>query len=413
MVFAETPHLMLQYNHMVDHKSGSKRFLCAFCVVLLAILALAPAFAPDNTYAETCHTQGGSITEDYFIYTWWCGDESDTKIYRCDRSGTKFTGCKVIEHGKNGKYKHANAIQYQWGSKHFWLFGPKSGNPRKSSLKWCFDLSGNKVSNSKCGSIPNNNHKNSDVGKSDRKQGYALYEGYFIKGGSNNNRIFIRKNEKLIKAIEVGHNSEELEDVSVDGNTGEIYYTTSSPQTHLYKVSDYELPVSKNSSSTGKNNSNSSSKNGNGSSSKNGSSSSSSSNSSGNSSSSSGSYHAPQHTESTYDGGVETTFFGSFTDDGKGCGVYSVLGLVVDILTFGIGIAAAIGIVISGITILTAGPDAAKTAKAKRRLFEIIIGLAVYAVLYAALNFLLPGGKFSTDQECSETTTSHIHNHTA
>ncbi|MBQ3309696.1 hypothetical protein IJG78_03400, partial [Candidatus Saccharibacteria bacterium] len=35
---------------------------------------------------------------------------------------------------------------------------------------------------------------------------------------------------------------------------------------------------------------------------------------------------------------VETTFFGNLQDDGQGCGIYTVLNLVVDILSIGIGI---------------------------------------------------------------------------
>lgn len=97
---------------------------------------------------------------------------------------------------------------------------------------------------------------------------------------------------------------------------------------------------------------------------------------------------------------IKTTFFGDIVDDGKGCGVFMILNLIVDILTYGIAIAAAIGIVISGITYLTARGDETKTTKAKRRLFEIVIGLAAYAIMWSILSFLLPGGKLNTNKEC-------------
>lgn len=67
-----------------------------------------------------------------------------------------------------------------------------------------------------------------------------------------------------------------------------------------------------------------------------------------------------------------------------------LLKLVVRIMTVGIGILAAIGIAVSGIQYLTAGGNEEKTRKAKRRIFEIVIGLAAYALIYAALRFLLP-----------------------
>ncbi len=72
-----------------------------------------------------------------------------------------------------------------------------------------------------------------------------------------------------------------------------------------------------------------------------------------------------------------------------GCqGIDGVLNLVIDIMTIGIGILGVIGITVVGIQYLTAGGSEEKTRKAKRRLFEIIIGLVVYAVFYAILSFL-------------------------
>ncbi len=103
---------------------------------------------------------------------------------------------------------------------------------------------------------------------------------------------------------------------------------------------------------------------------------------------------------------VETTFFGNLKDDGKGCGVYTVLNMVLDIMTIGIGILGVIGVMIVGIQYLTAKDNEAQTQKAKRRITEIIIGITLYAILYAGLNFLLPGGKMNASRECEKVTTS-------
>ena len=78
-------------------------------------------------------------------------------------------------------------------------------------------------------------------------------------------------------------------------------------------------------------------------------------------------------------------------DDGKGGGIICVLELIVDILSIGVGILGVIGISVVGIQYLTAGGNEEQTRKAKRRMFEIILGLAVYAVIFALLKFLLPG----------------------
>ena len=98
---------------------------------------------------------------------------------------------------------------------------------------------------------------------------------------------------------------------------------------------------------------------------------------------------------------TETTFFGNVEDDGKGCGVYMILTQVLDILTFGVGIAAAIGIAIAGTTYLTSSGNPQQTVKAKHRIFEIVLGLAVYAVLYSTINFLLPNGHFNSNPSCA------------
>lgn len=74
------------------------------------------------------------------------------------------------------------------------------------------------------------------------------------------------------------------------------------------------------------------------------------------------------------------------SDDGVTC----ILKLVVDTMSIGIGILGVIGITIVGVQYLTAGGDEAKTRKAKQRMFEIVIGLVAYVVIYAALTWLLP-----------------------
>lgn len=73
-------------------------------------------------------------------------------------------------------------------------------------------------------------------------------------------------------------------------------------------------------------------------------------------------------------------------------GIDTVLNLIINIFTVIIGILAVIGITIVGVQYLTAGDNVDQTRKAKRRMLEIVIGLAAYALLYTGLNWLLPGG---------------------
>ena len=99
---------------------------------------------------------------------------------------------------------------------------------------------------------------------------------------------------------------------------------------------------------------------------------------------------------------TETIFFGNMKDDGKGCGVFTILNLILEILSIGIGILGVIGIMVVGIQYMTAADNEQQTAKAKRRIAEIIIGLIAYAILYAASQWLLPGGFLNTDISCKK-----------
>ncbi len=67
-----------------------------------------------------------------------------------------------------------------------------------------------------------------------------------------------------------------------------------------------------------------------------------------------------------------------------------ILKLIVNIMTVGVGVLAAIGLGISGVQYLTAGGNEEKTRKAKRRILEIVIGLLAYVLIYAFLQFILP-----------------------
>ncbi len=92
--------------------------------------------------------------------------------------------------------------------------------------------------------------------------------------------------------------------------------------------------------------------------------------------------------------GIKTAILGENgcyeKEDNNGQGVIDILNLVVNIMTIGIGILGVIGITIVGIQYLTAGGNEAMTRKAKTRLFEIIIGLVAYVLIYALLKWLMP-----------------------
>lgn len=87
---------------------------------------------------------------------------------------------------------------------------------------------------------------------------------------------------------------------------------------------------------------------------------------------------------------VKTNLFGDVETDDKGGGIMRLLNLIVKILLYGIGAAAVVGVVIAGIMYLTARDNEAQVEKSKKFLFEIVIGLIAWAMLWTILNWLIP-----------------------
>ncbi len=90
---------------------------------------------------------------------------------------------------------------------------------------------------------------------------------------------------------------------------------------------------------------------------------------------------------------VETSILPSFSGED---GIKDLLILIVKILFYGLGAAAIVGVVVSGIMYLTARDNEQQVAKAKKRLLEIVIGLVAWALMYTVLHFLIPGFDSST-----------------
>ncbi len=75
--------------------------------------------------------------------------------------------------------------------------------------------------------------------------------------------------------------------------------------------------------------------------------------------------------------------------------VWSLLLQVLDILTAGVGVAAVGGVVYGAVLYTSAGGNAEQVKKAREVIRNVVIGILTYALMYAALNFIIPGGVFS------------------
>lgn len=76
-------------------------------------------------------------------------------------------------------------------------------------------------------------------------------------------------------------------------------------------------------------------------------------------------------------------------------GIFGILLLVISVLTGGVVLVAIGGFVYAAILYTTAEANAAQVTKAKETIFNVVLGLAMFALMWAFLQFIIPGGVFS------------------
>lgn len=79
----------------------------------------------------------------------------------------------------------------------------------------------------------------------------------------------------------------------------------------------------------------------------------------------------------------------------NGGGVTAILLWVINFLAAGVGIAVVIGIIFGGITYMASDGDANKAKQGKDIITNALIGLFMFMFLWAAVNFMVPGGLFN------------------
>lgn len=108
----------------------------------------------------------------------------------------------------------------------------------------------------------------------------------------------------------------------------------------------------------------------------------------------------PTTTMAAQCGGAQTAIIQcSQTSQGpnaQNSGIWGVLLIALNILTAGVGIAAVGGIVYGAILYTSAGDSTEQTKKAIEIIRNVVIGLVAYGLMFIGLNFLIPGGVFTT-----------------
>ena len=82
------------------------------------------------------------------------------------------------------------------------------------------------------------------------------------------------------------------------------------------------------------------------------------------------------------------------TGDETNTGLWSILLLVINILTAGVGVLALGGIVYGAVLYTAAGGSQEQIKKATTIFTNVVIGVIAFAGMWALLNFIVPGGVF-------------------
>ncbi len=98
--------------------------------------------------------------------------------------------------------------------------------------------------------------------------------------------------------------------------------------------------------------------------------------------------------------GVDTAIIKCSEKGGEGTaldqnGVWVLLLLLIKIMTAGVGLLAVGGLAYGALLWTTAGGSAAQITKSKEIIFNVVIGIVAFALMYAFLQYLIPGGVFN------------------
>lgn len=94
--------------------------------------------------------------------------------------------------------------------------------------------------------------------------------------------------------------------------------------------------------------------------------------------------------EAVEEGACTSLLPGAWCNSRDGTGINNVVSLVLAIMTGGAAVAGTIGLIVCGIMWMSSRDDEVKVAKAKKRMADIVIGIVVWALIYALANLVIP-----------------------
>ncbi len=83
--------------------------------------------------------------------------------------------------------------------------------------------------------------------------------------------------------------------------------------------------------------------------------------------------------------------------DSNGEGIKQLIRFIIGVMTGAVVVAGTVGIVICGVMMMTARDNEAQVTTAKRRLFEIVIGIVAWGLIAVLINFFIPQNEDTTE----------------
>lgn len=80
--------------------------------------------------------------------------------------------------------------------------------------------------------------------------------------------------------------------------------------------------------------------------------------------------------------------------DLEGSAIWQIVLFIIEILTMGVGLLALAGIVYGSVLYSSAGGNPEQVKKARTTIVNVVIGVVAYALMYALLQWIVPGGVF-------------------
>lgn len=74
--------------------------------------------------------------------------------------------------------------------------------------------------------------------------------------------------------------------------------------------------------------------------------------------------------------------------------IYSYIALVIKFLSIGVGLVITLMIAVSGVQYMMARDDPKKIEAAKHKIWNAVLALILFILMYALINFIVPGGVF-------------------